>query len=314
MKKYKFAGMAVWIACIVSWIIAGIQEETQTQTAATELTTNETKQEAENDMRIVNLSIELTDEQYAALRRRTARVGKALDGDWTIYKEIEFTAAAAVHSMAEEEIRREIRAIENAQLEYITDDTPILVTPSHKEAGGKSTLSDDPKGEPEAADDNENLFMQDNITTDTSGLPMCRDQEEPQEQTQPPVAQTPEPPEEQTAQPPAEQTEQPPAAGGKLTPRGGVYMGPSGKETWYNLPMGYVVKIMRDHGFSEEEYPYSIREDGCKMLGAYIMIAANLDLRPRGTIVETSLGLGIVCDTGAFCQKDTTAIDIAVNW
>ena len=220
-------------------------------------------------MRIVNLSIELTDEQYAALRRRTARVGKALDGDWTIYKEIEFTAAAAVHSMAEEEIRREIRAIENAQLEYITDDTPILVTPSHKEAGGESTLSDDPKGEPE-----------------TEQQPGTQEEK----QTQPPVA------------------------GGKLTPRGGVYMGPSGKETWYNLPMGYVVKIMRDHGFSEEEYPYSIREDGCKMLGSYVMIAANLDLRPRGTIVETSLGLGIVCDTGAFCQKDTTAIDIAVDW
>lgn len=107
-----------------------------------------------------------------------------------------------------------------------------------------------------------------------------------------------------------------PSAGSlpKLTKRKGVNQGPSGKETWYNLNMSGVIKIMRRQGFSEEEYPYWIRDDGCKMFGDYIMIAANLELRPRGTVVETSLGPGIVCDTGGFTKKDTTGIDIATNW
>ena len=114
----------------------------------------------------------------------------------------------------------------------------------------------------------------------------------------------------------AEQQSAAPSAGDtpKLTKSKGVHQGPSGRETWYNLPMGGVIKIMRGQGFSEEEYPYWIRDDGCKMFGDYIMIAANLELRPRGTIVETSLGPGIVCDTGGFAKKDTTGIDIATNW
>ncbi len=102
--------------------------------------------------------------------------------------------------------------------------------------------------------------------------------------------------------------------GERLTKSKGVFHGVSGKETWYNLPMGGVVQIMRNAGFSEEQYPYWEREDGCKMLGDYIIVAANLELRPRGTIVETSLGLGIVADTGGFAAKDKTAIDIAVTW
>lgn len=78
--------------------------------------------------------------------------------------------------------------------------------------------------------------------------------------------------------------------------------------------MGGVIKIMRNLGYNEKDYPYWVRDDGAKMLGNYIMIAANLQLRPRGTIVETSLGKGIVCDTGGFAKKNPTQIDIAVNW
>ncbi len=94
----------------------------------------------------------------------------------------------------------------------------------------------------------------------------------------------------------------------------GVVEGPSGKETYYNLPMGGVVSIMRNIGFDEENYPYYVREDGCKMLGDYIMVAANLDLRPRGSIVKTSLGWGIVSDTGGFASSNPTQLDIAVDW
>lgn len=101
---------------------------------------------------------------------------------------------------------------------------------------------------------------------------------------------------------------------GKLTKSAGVYNGPSGKETYYNLNMSGVVKIMRDLGYTEEEYPYWVREDGCKMLGDYIMVAACFSIRPRGTIVETSLGKGIVCDTGGFASRNQTQLDIATNW
>ena len=91
----------------------------------------------------------------------------------------------------------------------------------------------------------------------------------------------------------------------------GVNYGPSGKESYYNLDMSGVVSIMRSMGNTDE---YWVREDGCKMLGDYIMVAANLNLRPRGSIVETSLGDGIVCDTGGFARKNPTQIDIAVTW
>lgn len=99
--------------------------------------------------------------------------------------------------------------------------------------------------------------------------------------------------------------------GKRLTPSGGVCQGPSGKETYYNLPMGGVVKIMRSMGNKDK---YWIRKDGCKMLGKYIIVAANLKTRPRGTIVKTSLGMAIVCDTGTFAESNPRQLDIAVNW
>lgn len=105
-----------------------------------------------------------------------------------------------------------------------------------------------------------------------------------------------------------------PTAEGRLTKSKGVFNGPSGKESYYNLPMGRCIEIMRGLGFSEEEYPYWIRDDGAKMLGDYVMCAANLELRPKGTIVESSLGISIVVDTGPFAKKNPTQLDLCVNW
>ncbi len=102
--------------------------------------------------------------------------------------------------------------------------------------------------------------------------------------------------------------------GQKLTKKRGTIYGPSGKETYYNLRMNGVIRIMRRKGFTEEKYPYWIREDGCKMLGDYIMVAAHLGTYPRGSVIKTSLGMGLVCDTGAFARKNPYQIDIAVNW
>ena len=99
-----------------------------------------------------------------------------------------------------------------------------------------------------------------------------------------------------------------------LTKSKGVNYGPSGKETYYNLPMGGVVNIMRHMGFSQEEYPYWIREDGVKMLGEYVMVAAHLGIHPRGSVVPTSRGLGLVCDTGGFAKSNPTQLDLATVW
>ena len=100
----------------------------------------------------------------------------------------------------------------------------------------------------------------------------------------------------------------------------GTVNGPSGIETFYNLPMGGVIENMREMGYSEEEYPYWERDDGAKMFGGYIMVAANTDHlelgshRPYGTILETSLGTAIVCDTGSFVWENPGQVDVAVTW
>lgn len=102
--------------------------------------------------------------------------------------------------------------------------------------------------------------------------------------------------------------------GDVLSKSKGVVYGPSGKESYYNLNMTSVINAMRKAGYSEAEYPYWIREDGVKMLGQYVIVAANYEIRPKGTIIESSLGYAIVCDTGGFAKRNPTQIDVAVNW
>ncbi len=91
----------------------------------------------------------------------------------------------------------------------------------------------------------------------------------------------------------------------------GAIIGPNGRETYYNLNMDGVLAIMRRMGNTDK---YWIRDDGVKMLGDYVIVAANLILHPRGSLVECSLGTGIVCDTGGFADVNPTALDIAVDW
>lgn len=90
----------------------------------------------------------------------------------------------------------------------------------------------------------------------------------------------------------------------------GTVQGPQGVEKYYNLPMDNVIENMRGEGYTELDYPYYIREDGVKMFGDFIMVAADLNKYPRGTIVETTLGQGIVCD---HCETPDV-LDLAVNW
>ena len=102
-----------------------------------------------------------------------------------------------------------------------------------------------------------------------------------------------------------------PPTGGCLTPSGGVHNGPSGLETYYNLPMDGVIEQARNFGIEGE---YWVRDDGVKMYGDYVILACNRDVHPMGTLVETSLGTGISLDTGGFAEGNPTQCDIAVSW
>ena len=117
----------------------------------------------------------------------------------------------------------------------------------------------------------------------------------------------------QAVQTTPEATEQaaPSYGSGALTRSAGRINGPSGEETYYNMDMSGVVQIMRSMGNNDE---YWVRSDGVKMLGNYVMVAANLSVRPRGSLVATSLGTGIVCDTGGFAVSNPTQLDIATAW
>lgn len=100
--------------------------------------------------------------------------------------------------------------------------------------------------------------------------------------------------------------------GKKLNSVIGTVSGPSGKETYYNLPMDIVVKYMEDLGYN---YSYWVRDDGCKMYGDYIMVATDTRRIPKGTIIETSLGLGIVCDhCESAAESNEIWLDIATIW
>lgn len=99
-----------------------------------------------------------------------------------------------------------------------------------------------------------------------------------------------------------------------LTRSGGKFDGPSGLEKWYNLPMGRCITNMRNMGYDTETYPYWIREDGAKMLGEYVMCASNNNYRPKGTVIETSLGMALVVDSCEAAASNPTLLDMCVDW
>lgn len=99
--------------------------------------------------------------------------------------------------------------------------------------------------------------------------------------------------------------------GAHLTPSSGIFWFGNQLETYYNLDMSVIVEVAHQNGIAGE---YWVREDGCKMLGEYIMLACNRDVHPYGSIVETSLGMGISLDTGGFAANNPLQVDIAVTW
>ena len=82
-------------------------------------------------------------------------------------------------------------------------------------------------------------------------------------------------------------------------------------ETWYNLRMNRVVeRADAYYGLSEV---YAIREDGVKTYNGFVICATDWSVYPFGSIVETSLGTGIVLDhIGNIADRNT--VDIATSW
>lgn len=80
------------------------------------------------------------------------------------------------------------------------------------------------------------------------------------------------------------------------------------RETYYDLPMNVVMNACGGGN-------YTIRSDGAKVdKEGYILIAAHLGRYPRCSVVETSMGLGKVYDTGGFVARYPDGFDIATDW
>lgn len=84
--------------------------------------------------------------------------------------------------------------------------------------------------------------------------------------------------------------------------------GVSHRETYYDLPMGAVMSACGGGN-------YTVRADGAKVdRDGYILIAANYGRYPRCSVVETSMGLGKVYDTGGFAARHPDGFDLATDW
>ncbi len=80
------------------------------------------------------------------------------------------------------------------------------------------------------------------------------------------------------------------------------------RETYYDLPMNIVI---RHCGPGD----YTVRSDGAKIdKDGYILVAANYRIYPKCSIVETSMGLGKVYDTGGFALRYPHGFDLATDW
>lgn len=90
---------------------------------------------------------------------------------------------------------------------------------------------------------------------------------------------------------------------GVLTPSEGVNSFNGNTETYYNLDMSGVIANAQNMGIQGE---YWVRDDGVKMYGDYVIVASQHD---KGSIIETSLGTGIVLD---YCPAGT--VDVATAW
>lgn len=82
------------------------------------------------------------------------------------------------------------------------------------------------------------------------------------------------------------------------------------RETYYDLPMNIVIDACGPGN------KYTIRSaDGAKVdKDGYILVAANYNIYPRCSIVDTSMGKGKVYDTGGFALRYPHGFDLATDW
>ena len=80
------------------------------------------------------------------------------------------------------------------------------------------------------------------------------------------------------------------------------------RETYYDLPMNIVISSCGPGN-------YTIRSDGAKIdKNSYVLVAADYAIYPKCTVVETSMGLGKVYDTGGFVARYPHGFDLATDW
>ena len=91
--------------------------------------------------------------------------------------------------------------------------------------------------------------------------------------------------------------------GSGLTQQSGVNYHNGRKETYYNLNMSGVISNAQAMGINGN---YWVRDDGVKMYGDYVIVASQ---DSKGTLIDTSVGQGIVLD---YCPAGT--VDIATTW
>lgn len=80
------------------------------------------------------------------------------------------------------------------------------------------------------------------------------------------------------------------------------------RETYYDLPMNIVIGACGPGD-------YTIRYDGAKIdKDGYVLVAASYRNYPKCSVVETSMGLGKVYDTGGFALRYPHGFDLATDW
>lgn len=142
------------------------------------------------------------------------------------------------------------------------------------------------------------IFVGDKIKVQANGVETSRPAQQQQAKTV-------------TYQAPAQpQVQQNNYSGTKLTASAGVVYGPSGKETYYNLDMSGVVANAQAAGISGT---YGVRADGVKTYNGLVIVAANTNVHAKGSIIQTSLGTGIVLDH-CVASESTGQLDIATTW
>lgn len=95
-----------------------------------------------------------------------------------------------------------------------------------------------------------------------------------------------------------------------LTARAGKITYNGHTESWYDLPMQKVIE-RSDEATGLSDMYWIREEDGVKMYGPWVIVAAHPSVT-RYSLVETSLGTGIVLDRHTV--PDVNLYDIATDW